>query len=335
VAGGPLTTIPPAPRRGTHPLGWLARWLAVLTAGLLVLRLGNTLLLVAVFPALHVLAALLPAVTVASYAAWRAGWPAWLTWRGIGLQIAWGCLAATALALAIELAAVAVLAGGVYIVLQGTGQDQVVVEGARAVLRTVSQVGAQGAGGDGAPLDPAILKALTHPLVLSATFGLVAVIGPLAEELAKLLGVALRRPTRASEAWVWGVSAGAGFGIIEAVLFGALGLDAGAWLTSMLARACATLMHATMTGLAGLGWRARGGWRLVALAIVGHGLWNTLVLVAVVAAVVGGARGDEPLLAAASAATMGVVGVFAGVLLGFVWLSRAAGVEDATADPAV
>ena len=58
-------------------------------------------------------------------------------------------------------------------------------------------------------------------------------------------------------------------------MYGAMGLAA--WPTGMLVRATATLMHATMTGVAALGWlrittggRLAGGLARIGLAVVGQ-----------------------------------------------------------------
>ena len=108
----------------------------------------------------------------------------------------------------------------------------------------------------------------------------------------KALGVALilpRHPTRAA-ALALGVAVGAGFGVTEASLYGIGSLadeSETAWWTFMLIRGGATSMHALNTGMLGLALyfgRAQRRFflplRLYVAAVLLHGLWNGLAVLA-------------------------------------------------------
>jgi RsiW-degrading membrane proteinase PrsW (M82 family) len=120
----------------------------------------------------------------------------------------------------------------------------------------------------------------------------VVAMAPIMEEGFKGLGVALvlpRRPTP-SAAFTLGVAVGAGFGVFEGTLYGLGGLaeDSGVdWWAFMLVRSGATCMHALNTGMLGLALyygRAEGrlsrAFLLYVAAVVTHGLWNGLAVLA-------------------------------------------------------
>lgn len=321
LSGAGLPSAAPAVRFGPrNPLVWLWAFTLTLLAGTAVLGIGRVTSTGVLFPVVHAFGAVAPALVVAAYVAWRAGGPAWLTWRGVVISVVAGGALATGIAAMLEVAAAVGLGGLTYAALR-------VAPGGPEALGMLGD--ALGAAVREQALDPAALVPALHPIAIAAVFAFFALVGPAIEELAKAAVVVVRRPATPARAWAWGTTTGAGFGIVEAVMFGAMGASPAGWGVAMIARACATLMHATMTGLAVLGWQraARGGDRraglgLVAAAIAGHGAWNGFVVTAVLATL-GGAALDRPMLrAVGSFAGAAIVAGFAAIGLGFLRLSR-------------
>ncbi|MFQ5459278.1 MAG: hypothetical protein ACE5EL_00640, partial [Anaerolineae bacterium] len=213
-----------------------------------------------------------------------------------------------------------------------------VTRSSRPMITTAIQ-GAIESTRTGAPPDAASLsELLLRPVVLVAILGMLGALGPIAEELVKLGGVALRRPASRHRAWLFGVAAGAGFGVTEAIALGSMALDA--WAASILVRATAMLMHATTTGLAGLGWyfavaegRRGPGLGLVAIAMATHMLWNTLVVTSAAAGMAASGGGPPWLDALAAAAVAGLVALFAAVLVTFRGVSRSLSPGAASSGP--
>jgi RsiW-degrading membrane proteinase PrsW (M82 family) len=254
-----------------------------------------------VFPLLFVLGIALPVTMIVRTVVHRA--PAIVS-RELTLQVAYGSLIATLLALLAE----GVVMGGLAVVV--IGSVALVPEG-RAWLDDLARLAANPA----ALQDPANLQSLLlNPPVLTVAAIGGALVGPLIEELIKVLGVvamAYRRPGRA-QAFAWGVAAGAGFALAEGLLSGVM--LASEWPQSVLLRVGASLLHATATGMVALGWFESATHRrlwalpLAYFAAVGlHGWWNALA-VATTAVSAAGAAGQ---LAAPTATTIstGLVGL--------------------------
>lgn len=310
------------------PAPWLIAFLLCLMAGRGLLLAGGPIVAIA-FPVVQFLTVLCAALAIMGAVTWRAGGaPVRDVWSGLAYG---GCLAAS-IALAFEAFALTVAAMAVFAVATMQGWDQALIDSATQALQSLE------AGGT---LDPSLVTDLVlRPAVIVAAFGLLGIVGPIGEELAKASGVWARRPKTRYKAWFWGAAAGAGFGMTEAIALGSVVLDA--WVGGMIVRAAAMVMHATMAGVAGLGWhaafverrRARG-FALVAAAAAGHMLWNTLVVAAALFAVVGD-RDEQPLWTfAASAAGFGLVAMFTGIFLLFRHLAnllgRDAGLQSAGA----
>jgi len=113
----------------------------------------------------------------------------------------------------------------------------------------------------------------------------IAIIPPFAEEFLKGLNVRflMRRNSTRAQAFALGAAAGAGFGFVEALLYGA-GVTAdnlSDWWRIMLIRGGSTSLHCLNTGLVGLAWwywsigarkgRAAG---LYLVAVFFHAVWN-------------------------------------------------------------
>ncbi len=276
MAGQPARRFGPA---GAGP--WLTCLLVGLPLGWAVLRLQSPLLTLLVFPPIHVTAAILPALACLGYVAGRGGRPDWLSWRGLLGRLVWGALLATGMAMVAEALLGMAMLVIVALAMGSSASGRQTIEGLQALAQQLSEMGAFEAG----DLDPSMIAPLLHPAIVLGLFLMLALLGPLVEELAKLLGLILRPPSCRAQAWAWGVACGAGFGILESVFFGAYDLTASTWPAVILVRAVATVMHATMTGLAALGWyalRSEGrlltGPVLIGLAVAGHGLWNGLAL---------------------------------------------------------
>jgi RsiW-degrading membrane proteinase PrsW (M82 family) len=121
---------------------------------------------------------------------------------------------------------------------------------------------------------------------------IIVILAPIMEEGFKGLFTALAMPARASAsvAFTTGVCVGAGFGVLEASLYGLGGLAENStidWWSLMLLRAGATSMHALNTGLLGLalyaGMQGRGVARALVfyfIAVGFHALWNGLSILA-------------------------------------------------------
>jgi hypothetical protein len=137
----------------------------------------------------------------------------------------------------------------------------------------------RGAGLDwlGDPVD--LSRLILSPPVLMAGGVIFIIVAPLLEEFVKSLGGPLLGFQRRGDAFLWGVTCGAGFSALEGLFNGGAVLEG--WGLVMLFRWGATLMHALASGLMGLGWYgflARGRpWQLLGAygASVGvHALWN-------------------------------------------------------------
>jgi RsiW-degrading membrane proteinase PrsW (M82 family) len=117
-----------------------------------------------------------------------------------------------------------------------------------------------------------------------------SVLAPLSEEFGKSLGVRfmMRPHTTRAQCFLLGAFAGAGFGFLEALLYGltAIGEDLESWWAIMLLRGGSTSLHVICTGLAGVGWwywsRARRhgvAATLFGIAVLIHAGWNAFATV--------------------------------------------------------
>ena len=113
----------------------------------------------------------------------------------------------------------------------------------------------------------------------------IAIIPPIAEEFLKGLSVRflMRRNTTRAQAFALGAAAGAGFGFVEALLYGA-GVtinELSDWWLIMVIRAGSTSLHCLATGLVGLAWwhwsikkQHGAALALFGTAVLFHALWN-------------------------------------------------------------
>ncbi|MBI3286616.1 MAG: PrsW family intramembrane metalloprotease [Chloroflexi bacterium] len=260
--------------------GWLiALFLLALLAGEGILLLGRRSPQIAayLFPPWHFMAALIPSWAVLAFVARqipaREGSPN--SWRMMIVQSAYGAMMVPLLAFALEASIV-----GLASILLFLGLSSIPggVERLREIVSLLQS--------PSLPQDPQQIGALILWPPIAALIGLgLVVVAPLVEELLKPLGVALaaRPGVQRSDAFLWGVAAGAGFAAAESLFNGPLLLDA--WGAGMLARGGATLVHTLASGWIGLGWYAaivEGRWLRLLRNIAGgfalHALWNGLIV---------------------------------------------------------
>jgi RsiW-degrading membrane proteinase PrsW (M82 family) len=220
-------------------------------------------------PVLHVLAAALPGLTYAC-----------LAWRGSllrGLPVRWLTWRQATLAFGLSLGFSAMIAGN--------------VNSLAGLAATVLLLVHNGAFKDALDSHDVFQRIGDAKVILSgneqwaANLLAIAFAPPFIEEFLKGLSVRfVMRPnfTRA-QAFATGAMAGAGFGFLEAMMYGLAGInhDLGSWWLIMLVRAGSTSTHVLNTALVGLAWwywsiarRNRVAVGLFALAVLDHALWN-------------------------------------------------------------
>jgi len=187
-------------------------------------------------------------------------------------------------------------------------------------------------------VDPRITEILASPWVLLVLVD-VSVVAPLIEETGKALGARLARPAGRREAFLAGVAAGAGFAIVENVLYALAGAAfGGPWAAIVVARAMGAAVHPLASGLVVTGWwEARHGGDRGALgrglfAGVGvHALWNGSVVALAVSETAIRVAGAPGMMGAASLAFTGALGVVAAAVLWTVTGSVIAGRDPSVA----
>jgi RsiW-degrading membrane proteinase PrsW (M82 family) len=138
-------------------------------------------------------------------------------------------------------------------------------------------------------VDPTLLGVLSSPWALVLLVHL-AVVAPLVEEALKPIGSLARRPATARDAFLFGVAAGAGFAVVENLLYASGWFLWGeSWLAVALLRSVGAAVHPLGAGLVSLGvWaalrRRRPGIALSSFAAAAavHGLWNGSIAVTLV-----------------------------------------------------
>ena len=225
---------------------------------------------------LHAAAALLPAVALIALVS-RAG-------PGMSPPIAGLTHRQLWLALAVGIVVVTTVAGTLdSFIAEALGMSFLALSGAFDGLRDFEHLGDVLADAD---------LYLSRRYQIFLLLSVVVIMAPVMEEGFKALGLALVMPRRPSPsaALTLGVAVGAGFGVLEATLYGLGGLDPAepiAWWSLMLIRAGATSMHALNTGLLGLALyydrsegRLRRAFLLYLAAVTLHGVWNALAVFA-------------------------------------------------------
>jgi RsiW-degrading membrane proteinase PrsW (M82 family) len=212
------------------------------------------------FPLCLIVAALAPPLAAVVWMLGRQ--PGTLTWRRAGVAFVGGATVSVVLAIILE-----VLLPGVVLLL--------VLDLAEPVLDGLEGLFDAVAGRE-------VAKVLTSPGFLFALVEL-AVVAPLVEETVKPLVTLplLRHLERPRDALLLGAAAGAGFAVLENVLYATAGLRI--WAGILAVRALGAAVHPLGSGLVALGWhgvlrgRPDSGRRWLGgygLAIGIHALWN-------------------------------------------------------------
>ena len=255
------------------PSAWalLIAFVGMLAVGVLVLHTPLTFLL----PVVHVIVCLLPPlILIAAVTHTMQHNGVSLTRRDLATQFAYGAIGATAIAITLEMlaAGTAMLLGilGVAVLPGGSEKMQMLTRlmQSPATLTTPER----------------LLDVISAPALVIGLGLLVAVATPMIEEFVKSLGVPLAaslRPVTHSQAFAFGLIAGAGFSLMEALFYGLAGLPHN-WVAPVLTRAATVVIHGAATGLMGVAWyealhRRTGRFVLYAAAGIGlHGLWNAM-----------------------------------------------------------
>jgi hypothetical protein len=221
------------------------------------------------FPPWHFLAALVPPMTLLAFAAHRLGKSSGL--RALLASFGWGAFVATVVAFVLE-----ILIAGVFVVIAA-----LVIVNMPDSREFLLQLQAQVERAQRTQDFSALARYLSNPAVVSALILYFAVVIPPIEEAVKALVVAFCDPrrTRARDALLWGMAAGAGFAVMENVFNSSVVLAT--WAPLALMRVGAAVVHVANGANIGLGWyaaRAEGRWGRLLLAygvsVIFHAIWN-------------------------------------------------------------
>jgi hypothetical protein len=247
----------------------VAVFAAVVLAGALNMTSGDAI--AAPMPLLHVLAAGVPGVTyvaLASRGSLFRGVPVrGLTWRQLTLAFALSMGVAAMIAMYVNSIAGAC---ATVLLLAHNGTFHLVYEGSDFSYRLGHAK-----------------EILSHNEQWAANLIAIAVVPPLVEEFSKGLSARfmMRGNTTRSQAFALGAAAGAGFGFLEGLFYGAGGItdNLGDWWIVMLVRGGSTSLHVFNTGLVGVAWwywsvakRPRTAAMLFGAAVAAHAVWNGL-----------------------------------------------------------
>jgi hypothetical protein len=267
-----LSSLLGRPSRPFHPrpMGLLALFVLSVVVGQIIL--ATDFFAPLVFPPFHVLGAALPPLIVVAFVGRRLTSVAVpVRWREVILQTGSGAFLAIFLAFGSEATFGLFALFAVLLIVGLTPNGMAWLQELTTNQQDPSWIA-----------DPVNLsQVLLSPPIAIALVLIFVVIAPLGEELFKPLGVALMsyRQPGAAQAFLWGVTGGAGFAIAEGLFNTAIALES--WSAVVLLRVGSTLMHCLGSGLMGLGWyyllRTRRLWHILGTyaASVGlHVLWN-------------------------------------------------------------
>ena len=292
------------------PSIWLCCLVFAACLGLGTLVLHAWTVSAVLLPPLHVVASAMPSLILAAaiLPSLQVG-GAGLTRRNFIAMLAFGGLAATSVAIVLEVVAALAAMGMAVSAMTILPGGQQAMQELSLELQSPALLS-----------DPErLLSVFVSPALVLGVGLLIAVVTPLIEETAKSLGTLMEGGTlgrlNRSQAFAFGVIAGIGFSLAEALFYGTMGLPH-AWASTVLVRGGTTVIHATATGLVALGWyevwcgRAR---RFVLFAGAGIGLhaaWNGLAGLSTVASLQ--LFGES---AAAQALGMAVASIATGLLV--------------------
>jgi len=231
----------------------------------LVLAIGNALMVIEVaqtyiFPFLFLLGAALPTVAVVSWTGRRLSWPT--SWRQTSLTFVFG--ATLSVLLVFMLAGIFALAIYTLYPLE----DMLYYMGLEAAAGTTGLF-------ERVMLSPAILVFML----------VIAFQAPIPEELTKGLAVPFYGRSHIQnerQAFLMGLAAGAGFAILENMLYQGIYAQWSGWTWGgiTLLRGFGSVLHPLCTGIVALGWYRSGNGRWMplfkayAVAVILHTLWN-------------------------------------------------------------
>ena len=221
------------------------------------------------FPPWHFFAASLPPLALLAYGAHRLGQSSGL--RALLVSFSWGALVATALAFIIEILIAFVFVVIAAVIISSLPNSRALLEQMQAQLRLAQRT----------QDFSALSQWFSNPAVLAGVLLYFAVIVPPIEEAVKALVVGFINPkqTRAADAVLWGMAAGAGFAVIENMFNASVGLAI--WAPLVLLRVGAAIVHVANGANMGRGWYAarverRWGKLFSAylVSVLYHALWN-------------------------------------------------------------
>ncbi|OGO38572.1 MAG: hypothetical protein A2Z03_04370 [Chloroflexi bacterium RBG_16_56_8] len=221
------------------------------------------------FPPWHFFAASLPPLALLAYGAHRLGQSSGL--RALLVSFSWGALVATALAFIIEILIAFVFVVIAAVIIASLPNSRALLEQMQAQLRLAQRT----------QDFSALSQWYSNPAVLAGVLLYFAVIVPPIEEAVKALVVGFINPkqTRAADAVLWGMAAGAGFAVIENMFNASVGLAI--WAPLVLLRVGAAIVHVANGANMGRGWYAarverRWGKLFSAylVSVLYHALWN-------------------------------------------------------------
>lgn len=222
-----------------------------------------------VFPPVHFLASALLPFSLLAYVARQLNITSSL--RALVASLGWGALSSTFLALLLEAVIGVIILVGISVVIALTPDSALQLSRWSDELRAMRTFDERAA----------LRFLLANPGIIALALIYFAGIVPLIEEAVKTLGLALMDPsrTRARDAILWGVAAGAGFAFVENALNTGMMLEL--WAVAMLARVGATIMHTANGITMARGWYAARVERrcdklLIAYAasVIVHAIWN-------------------------------------------------------------
>ena len=136
--------------------------------------------------------------------------------------------------------------------------------------------------------DEMVNEWITHPLVIFGVLAVTSGIIPLIEEILKPIALwsLAGKDLSDQEGFVAGLLSGAGFALMENLLYFTNVITSQDWLTMAIGRAGTGVLHMFGSGLVGWGlaraWR-KGKWLFLALmlvlAVITHGIWNALAMI--------------------------------------------------------
>ena len=233
----------------------------------------GTTIVALVFPPWHVIAASIPPLALLAYAARRLGTASGL--RALLVSVSWGALGSTLLAIIAEVLIAVVFLLVAAVAISVAPNSQALIEQLQsqvALARTTNDL-------------TQLSRWLNDPAVFAAILLYAAVLVPFVEEALKTAVVAFIDPrrTRLADALLWGMAAGAGFGLFENLFNTSAALSL--WTLTVILRIGATIMHVANGATMGRGWyaaRVERRWsRLFFAYIISvffHAAWNAVAL---------------------------------------------------------